>query len=96
MIPKPDGSLRLICIPSIQDRLVQQITLEYIREKYPDKYKLATDYDFSSKKEEGGAIRARCVALDFRNQYSHVLKTDISAFFDNLDRKIIKKNMIFK
>lgn len=93
LIPKPDGSLRLICIPSIQDRLVQQITLEYIRQKYPDKYKLATDYDFSSKKEEGGAIRARCVALDFRNQYSHILKTDISAFFDNLDRKIIKKNI---
>lgn len=93
LIPKPDGSSRLICIPSIQDRLVQQITLEYIKEKHPQKYKLATDYDFSSKKEEGGAIRARCVALDFRNQYSHVLKTDISAFFDNLDRKIIKKNI---
>lgn len=93
LIPKPDGTSRLICIPSIQDRLVQQLILEYIKKEYPDKYKIATDYDFSSKKEEGGAIRARSVALDFRNQYSHVLKTDISAFFDNLDRKIIKKNV---
>lgn len=93
LLPKPDGSSRLICIPSIQERLVQQIILEYIKEKYPAKYRLATDYDFSTRYEKAGAIAARCTALELRNLHSHVLKTDISAFFDNLDRKIIEQSI---
>lgn len=93
LIPKSDGSFRLICIPSIKDRLVQKIVLEYIKEHHTSKYRLATDHDFSSKRENGGAIQARILALELRNKHSHVLKTDISSFFDNLNRKLIKENV---
>ena len=90
---KPDGSFRLICIPAIQDRIIQKLILKYIKEHHENKYILATNYDFSSKISEAGAISARIEALKLRNQYSHVLKTDISAFFDNLNRQLIKKNV---
>lgn len=93
LMEKPDGSLRLICIPSIQDRIVQKLILKYIKLHHEKKYILATDYDFSSKLKDAGAISARKKALELRNKYPYVLKTDISAFFDNLNRKLIKKNI---
>ncbi|MFC6053847.1 reverse transcriptase [Acinetobacter sp. Ac_877] len=93
LMDKPDGSLRLICVPTIQDRIVQKLLLKYIKEHHKNKYILATNYDFSSKISEAGAIAARVKALELRNQYPFVLKTDISAFFDNLDRKLMKKNI---
>ena len=93
LMEKPDGSFRLICIPAIQDRIIQKLILKYIKVHHQNKYILATNYDFSSKISEAGAISARIEALKLRNQYSHVLKTDISAFFDNLNRQLIKKNI---
>ncbi len=93
LMEKPDSSLRLICVPSIQDRIIQKLILKYIKEKHENKYILATNYDFSSKITEAGAISARIQALKLRNKYPYVLKTDISAFFDNLNRKLIKKNI---
>lgn len=93
LMEKPDGSFRLICVPAIQDRIIQKLILKYIKEHHENKYILATNYDFSSKISEAGAISARIEALKLRNQYSHVLKTDISAFFDNLNRQLIKKNI---
>ena len=93
LMDKPDGSLRLICVPAIQDRIIQKLILKYIKEKHENKYILATNYDFSSKITEAGAISARIQALKLRNKYPYVLKTDISAFFDNLNRKLIKKNI---
>ena len=93
LMEKPDSSLRLICVPSIQDRIIQKLILKYIKEKHENKYILATNYDFSSKISEAGAISARIQALKLRNKYSYVLKTDISAFFDNLNRQLIKKNI---
>ena len=93
LMEKPDGSFRLICVPAIQDRIIQKLILKYIKEKHENKYILATNYDFSSKITEAGAISARIQALKLRNKYPYVLKTDISAFFDNLNRKLIKKNI---
>ena len=94
LIPKSDNSLRLICISSIQDKIIQKLILKYIREHHEDKYKISTKADFSSRKTEGGALRARVQALSYRNTYSHILKTDISSFFDNLDRNKIKENIV--
>lgn len=96
LMEKPDGSFRLICIPSIQDRIIQQLILKYIKHHHTAKYILATNCDFSSKLDDAGAIAARTEALKLRNKYPYVLKTDISAFFDNLNRQLIKKNVEVK
>ena len=31
LMEKPDGSFRLICIPAIQDRIIQKLILKYIK-----------------------------------------------------------------
>ena len=92
-LEKSDGSLRLICIPSIKDRVIQKLLLKYIKEHHESKYILATNHDFSAKITEAGAIKARTRALSLRNQYPYVLKTDISSFFDNLDRRLAIKTV---
>ncbi|MFW2757860.1 reverse transcriptase domain-containing protein, partial [Acinetobacter baumannii] len=56
-------------------------------------YILATNHDFSAKISEAGAIKARTKALILRNQNPYVLKTDISSFFDNLDRRLAIKTV---
>ncbi|WP_396233561.1 reverse transcriptase domain-containing protein [Acinetobacter baumannii] len=92
-LEKSDGSLRLICIPSIKDRVIQKLILKYIKEHHESKYILATNHDFSAKISEAGAIKARTKALILRNQNPYVLKTDISSFFDNLDRRLAIKTV---
>ncbi|WP_265596610.1 reverse transcriptase domain-containing protein, partial [Acinetobacter baumannii] len=54
---------------------------------------MATNHDFSAKISEAGAIKARTKALILRNQNPYVLKTDISSFFDNLDRRLAIKTV---
>lgn len=72
--------------------LIKHLTLNHL-----DLIKSFKSIDFSlnNYSEEGiGVLAARNKAKQFRNQKAYVLKTDISSFFDNLDRN--KLNKTFK
>lgn len=80
---------RLICIPTVRDRLVQRAIVEALEEK--DKLKLSNSVSFGFQKGLGvkHAI-ARAIAL--RTHRGWYVKTDISSFFDKIQRdKIIQK-----
>ncbi|MCK4090641.1 reverse transcriptase [Acinetobacter radioresistens] len=81
---KPEKKPRLICIPTIQDRLVQMILIKYLGEHHKHDLAMFKSTDFSV--EGVGIIQARQKAKDLRSSKDFVLKTDISSFFDNLDR----------
>lgn len=86
----PEKQPRLICIPTIQDRLVQMILIKYLAECRKDDLAMLKSRDFAV--EGLGIIEARKEALKLRNTEKFVLKTDISSFFDNLDRQRLKKD----
>lgn len=86
----PEKQPRLICIPTIQDRLVQMILIKYLAEYRKDDLAMFKSRDFAV--EGLGIIEARKEALKLRNTEKFVLKTDISSFFDNLDRQRLKKD----
>lgn len=86
----PEKQPRLICIPTIQDRLVQMILIKYLAEHRKDDLAMFKSSDFAV--EGLGIIEARKEALKLRNTEKFVLKTDISAFFDNLDRQRLRKD----
>ena len=86
---------RLICIPTVKDRLMQMMLINYISTHLKHELLILKSNDFSVS---GVVIfKARQKAKDLRKTKPFVLKTDISSFFDNLVRatllKDIKENM---
>lgn len=82
---------RLICIPTVRDRLVQMMLIDYISIHLKHEFFILKSNDFSVSGV--GIFKARQKARDLRNTKPFVLKTDISAFFDNLVRATLLKDI---
>lgn len=88
VIPKPKdgGGYRIICVPTVADRLVQFSLLAQLRPRLkaagldnPVSYGLAPG-------KKRSVIGARAFACKARSEHGWVYKTDIHKFFDNLER----------
>jgi RNA-directed DNA polymerase len=87
LIPKPNGKERLICVPTVQDRIVQRSLLEYLTSKYLVKLANPISYGFIRfRKVRDAAI----VACEQRAKHPWVFKTDITSFFDEIDRTLLE------
>lgn len=89
-IVKPDSDKRrIICIPTIADRVVQKALLR-LMEPYAFKMGLVNSISYGFVKDPSGKPRgieqARNQAKRYREQYPWVLKTDIQSFFDSIPR----------
>jgi RNA-directed DNA polymerase len=87
-IPKPNEKYRIICIPTVRDRLVQRYLLQDIKERKNLK-KVNNNISYGgggAGKGPPGAIKR---AVGLRNKNPWVLKTDISSFFDKIDRSYL-------
>jgi retron-type reverse transcriptase len=88
LIPKPNSEkFRLICIPTIRDRIVQRTIVNYLVENKKFPIYNSSSYGFIKGRGTQSAI-ARAVAL--RSKYDWCLKTDIEAFFDRIPRAYLK------
>lgn len=82
--PKKSGGYRVICVPTVSDRLVQRAIVEPL--VVNDRLRLLNKASF-------GFIRGRSVrgaieeAINYRSTHEWVLKTDIQAYFDRIDRE---------
>lgn len=94
-LPKENSnSYRMICVPSIRDRLVQKMLMDYLKKYYGGSLEALKIADFSI--EGAGAKAARDRALEYRKNKKFILKTDISSFFDNLDRERLLDQLMEK
>ena len=89
-LPKKDTSkYRLICIPTVADRVVQRALLKVIEPRSAS-LGIANDVSYGFVKAMAGVKRgthaARVAAVKGRQQRSWVFKTDISKFFDSIQR----------
>lgn len=89
-IPKADGDkMRLICIPTVQDRVVQRALLQIIESKAA-RLGIINDVSFGfvkdSSSQKRGAIAARDAAARCRLGKPWAFKADITAFFDRIPR----------
>lgn len=84
-IPKEGDKDRIICIPTIRDRLTQRLILDALI--YPnDRLGIKNQISFGSICGNGGVHKALSSSVKKRNIKKWVLKTDISSFFDNINR----------
>lgn len=88
-IPKKNGR-RVICVPTIADRLVQRTVAQYLAKV--DRLRLLNEVSYGFILERGVA-KAVKEAKAIRTSREWVLKTDIQSFFDRIDRTKLKEQI---
>lgn len=89
-IPKPDGKMRPLGIPTISDRLVQQCILQVLEPICEAKF-YKHSYGFRPLRGTKHAI-ARAYHLAQKANLHYVVDVDIKGFFDNIDHgKLLKQ-----
>lgn len=88
--PKPKGGIRVICVPTVRDRIVQRAILNYLSTTASGRYSFdsSVSYGFLKGKSTRDAINK---AKELREQLPWAYKTDIASFFDAIDREILRK-----
>jgi RNA-directed DNA polymerase len=95
-VPKKDPTkFRVICVPTIQDRVVQRAVLRVIETKAL-KLRIANDVSFGFVKDtigtKRGTVAARAAAIKHRQARGWAFKADIEAFFDRISRDDLIKH----
>jgi group II intron reverse transcriptase/maturase len=86
-IPKKDGKKRKLGIPTLRDRIAQQVVKEYM-EKNIDKLFHENSYGYRPLKSAHQAleqVKQNCYKYDW------VIDLDISKFFDEIDHELMMK-----
>lgn len=89
-ISKSDGGLRLINVPTIKDRFVQRVVLEFLKNQYGDKWKMPKSFSSLGKGDEGVHNTLKLIG-ETVDTSSHVIRADLSKFFDTIHRDEMKK-----
>ena len=82
-IPKPNGKVRPLGIPTMKDRLIQQMIKQVIEPICEAKF-YTHSYGFRPLRATSHAI-ARCNYLMFKVKCHHVVDVDIKSFFDHVN-----------
>ena len=87
LIPKSGNKYRVICVPTVRDRIVQRAVSEFLATD--DRCGLANDVSFGfipNRSVKKAAQRARCLRCNQPWAY----KTDIASFFDSIPRDVLR------
>ena len=90
LVEKPNGKKRLICVPTVNDRIVQRALLNFLNVQYGARFKNAISYGFIQERTVSEAAKTACM---LRQKNNWAFKTDISAFFDNVDRQQLSQKI---
>jgi RNA-directed DNA polymerase len=80
-IPKADGSKRLLGIPTIEDRIAQQVAKDVLEPRMEAVFH-SDSYGYRPNRGAHGALR---VCRERCWQKAYVIDLDIKGFFDNID-----------
>jgi group II intron reverse transcriptase/maturase len=82
-IPKANGKLRPLGIPSYEDRLVQGVMADLLNEVYEERF-LDCSYGFRPKRNAHDVVRYINQTI-MTKKVNYVLEADIKGFFDNVN-----------
>lgn len=89
-IPKPDGRMRPLGIPTMEDRIIQQCIKQILEPICEAKF-YKHSYGFRPNRSAHHAV-ARAMFLVNIKHYQYVVDIDIKGFFDNVDHgKLLKQ-----
>jgi RNA-directed DNA polymerase len=86
-IPKANGSKRILGIPTVSDRIAQQVVKAYLEPRLEAAFD-SNSYGYRPLKSAHQAVES--VRINVRD-YSWVIDMDIKNFFDEVDHELLKK-----
>lgn len=93
MIPKPDGDQRMLGVPSVLDRLIQQALAQVLSPIFDEGFVLVS-YGFRpGKSAHDAAVVARTV---IEQGYRWVVEVDLDAFFDRVNHDVLMSRVARK
>lgn len=90
-LPKGDDKYRIICVPTVRDRIVQRAIVNFLAAG--DRCRLANAVSFGFIPGRSVEIAAK-TAQALRGVKRWVYKTDITAFFDSISRDVLRERII--
>lgn len=83
-IPKPDGRLRPIGIPTIKDRIIQQMVKNYLEPEWEAKFE-PSSYGFRPARSVNDAMNRLFNFFNSPNSRQWIVDADITGCFDNIN-----------
>lgn len=85
-IPKPDGGKRMLGVPTVIDRMIQQAIVQVLQPIYEPHFS-ESSYGFRPKRSAQQAIKQ---ALEYYNEgYTQVVDLDLAKYFDTVNHEIL-------
>ena len=85
-IPKPDGGVRLLGIPSVIDRMIQQAIAQILTPIYEEQF---SDYSFGFRPNRRASDAINCVKSYYEQGYTYVVDLDLSKYFDTINHDLL-------
>lgn len=85
-IPKPDGGKRMLGVPTVIDRMIQQAIVQVLQPMYEPLFS-ESSYGFRLKRSAQQAMKQ---ALEYYNEgYTQVVDLDLAKYFDTVNHEIL-------
>ena len=85
-IPKPDGGKRMLGVPTVIDRMIQQAIVQVLQPMYEPLFS-ENSYGFRPKRSAQQAMKQ---ALEYYNEgYTQVVDLDLAKYFDTVNHEIL-------
>ncbi|MBR2175381.1 MAG: group II intron reverse transcriptase/maturase [Clostridia bacterium] len=85
-IPKPDGGKRMLGVPTVIDRMIQQAIVQVLQPIYEPLFS-ESSYGFRPKRSAQQAMKQ---ALEYYNEgYTQVVDLDLAKYFDTVNHEIL-------
>lgn len=85
-IPKPDGGKRMLGVPTVIDRMIQQAIVQVLQTMYEPLFS-ENSYGFRPKRSAQQAMKQ---ALEYYNEgYTQVVDLDLAKYFDTVNHEIL-------
>jgi RNA-directed DNA polymerase len=81
-IPKPEGGTRMLGIPTVIDRLLQQAIAQWLNPKYEEEF---SNYSYGFREGRNGHQAVMQAQINLNEGYAWIIELDLAKFFDRVN-----------
>jgi len=85
-IPKPDGGVRLLGVPTVVDRVIQQAVVQVLTPVFEPTF---SDYSFGFRPGRSAHQAIMCAREYYQQGYNYVVDIDLAKYFDTVNHDIL-------